>query len=474
MKAPQSKIFPVIRRILVSSALVIVGLPLSGYCAFSNRLAAQTILPKPTSTLRSAPSGSDLMVLEQISHASQAFYKGLENSLVTVELDPNPLHMLPKKLQHSFLVWEKKWVVQHDFRDNLNARRGEPPEPQIIIKPNLRTGKGLTKTPVLDRRQKEHLRRINQRAPVELFLIRHFLFKTHPLPPREFWPEIQLINARINSNVHHGAATVRGLIVGPRGCIVVPSMIAPPDDLRPITVVNARGKKLQGHILGVNTALGVTVLALNPDAKIHGLPLARHRIHPAALLFAVDVTASSAHWVMPLGPHRGPHSHPRRPGQDGRFGFGGVMGTQPAFVFNLRGHLAALNIAHGFFPLNNNRYGLRTFILTGLLQPPRFGIQYAMIPLRDPLRKHITGLDHKAAMRVIGTFPHSPAARAGVKKGDIIIAIDGISVINFREIHRHIMANPQDVELTILRHGQTRHIKMTLRHGLSHAAEHPH
>ncbi|EQD32664.1 serine protease [mine drainage metagenome] len=82
----------------------------------------------------------------------------------------------------------------------------------------------------------------------------------------------------------------------------------------------------------------------------------------------------------------------------------------------------------------------------------------------DPLRKHIADLGHKPAMRVIGTFPHSPAALAGVKKGDIIIAIDGLPILNFRQIHRHIEADPQHVDLTVLRHGKTQHIIMRLRH----------
>jgi hypothetical protein len=472
--ADNSKILHTVRRILTGAALIATGFIASGYSGADNYLTAQTMSPMRSSMAQPRDGyRSDVTILEHISHASQAFYLGLKKSLVTVELDPNPLHLLPKRLQYSFLIWEKNWVIQHDFRDKVNAHRGRPPEPQIIIKPNLKSRSQSVQTPVLNRRQKEHLRRINQHAPVELFLIRHFLFETRPMPPREFWPEIQLINSRLNSNMHHGAATVRGLIIAPRGYVVVPALIAPPDDMRPITVINAQGKKLRGHILGVNTALSVTVLALPAVEKVHGLPLARHRIHSAALLFAVDATASSAHWVMPLGPHGGLSLHPGRPARGGGFGFNGVMGIQPAFVFNLRGHLAALNIAHGFFPLNNNRHGLRYFILTGLLQPPRFGIQYAIIPPQAAIRKHIAGLGNKPAMQVMGTFPHSPAARAGVKKGDIIVAVDGISILNFRKIHRHIMANPRDVEFTILRHGQTRQIKMTLRHGPPQHLEHP-
>ena len=406
-------------------------------------------------------------ILEQLSHESQAFYGTLQTSFVTVEMDPNPLHLLPGKIQKKFLLWERNWVVQHDFRANPNARREGPSEPRIVIKPDLRSA-GKKKL-VLNHSQQERLGDINHHAVAEIFLIRHYLFETHPLPPQEFWPEIKLINARLASLPPHSHNTVRGLIVGQRGYVVIPAIIAPVDDTRSVTVWSSRGKKYSAYILGVKVGLGVTVLAIKGRPKLHGVSLIRHPLHPAELLFAVNATSASAHWVMPLGrepgsfPHHGPRDIDKGPG------FGELMGKSAAFVFNLRGHLAALNLQNGFFPLNNNRRALKSFLLTGSPQPPRFGIRFAMIKANDPLRRHIADLGHKPAMRVTGTFPNSPAARAGVKKGDIIIAIDGASILDFHAIHRHIMANPKNVVLTILRHGKNIHISMSLRFGRKRA-----
>ena len=402
-------------------------------------------------------------ILEQLSRESQAFYGALQNSFVTVEMDPNPLHLLPRKIQKKFLLWEKNWVVQHDFRANPNAHREGPSEPRIVIKPDLRSaGK---KEPVLNHSQQERLGDINHHPVAEIFLIRHYLFETHPLPPKQFWPEIKLINARLASLAPHSGNTVRGLIVGQRGYVVIPAAIAPGDDTRPVTIWNSTGKKYSGHILGEKLAMGVTVLAINGHPKLHSVSLIRHPLRPAELLFAVSATSPSAHWIMPLGGE--PVSFPRSGRHDMDHGpdMGGLMGKSSAFVFNLRGHLAALNLESGFFPLNNNRRSLKSFLLTGSTEQPRFGIRFAMIKANDPLRRRIADLGHKPAMQVIGTFPHSPAARAGVKKGDIIIAIDGTSVLNFHDIHRHIMANPKNVVLTILRHGKIIHIRMSLRFG---------
>lgn len=443
------------------SALMVSGSILALTVGTSPSLAQNVSNGTALSRSSQIPS-SEADILDQISRESQRFYQTLQRSFVTVEIDSNPLHLLPKKLQKPFLTWEKYWVAQHDFRANPNARGEGPPEPRIVIKPDLKSQSA--KAPVLNRSQKQRLVHINHHAAAELFLIRHFLFETHPLPPQEFWPEIQLINARLESLTSRNGNTVRGLIVGPQGYIVVPSLIAPPDDRRPITVWNARGKKFTAHILGVKPSPGVTILALKTHRKIPGIPLILHAVRPAELLFAVNATAPSAHWVMPLGEQRAGMTGHGRNHRKNHPELVGLMGVSPAFAFNLRGHLAALNLKQGFFPLNNNWGGLRNFILTGSPQTPRFGIQYAIIAANDPLRKRIADLGHKSAMRVIGTFPHSPAARAGVKNGDIIIAIDGLPILDFPQIHRRIEADPQHVELTVLRHGKTQPIIMSLRH----------
>ncbi len=405
-------------------------------------------------------SGADILAL--ISRESQKFYKHLQRSFVTVEIDPNPLHLLPKQLQKPFLTWEKNWVAQHDFRANPSARGEGPSEPRIVIRPDLKSQS--TKAPALNRSQEQRLIQINHHAPAELFLMRHYLFETHPLPPRQFWPEIQLINARLETLTSRNSNTVRGLIVGPRGYILVLSLIAPPDDRRPITIWDAGGRKFSAHILGVKPDVGMTILTLKTNRKLPGVSLIRHPLRPAELLFAVNATAPSAHWVMPLGGQRSGAAGHGRYGRKNHPGLVGLMGISPAFAFTLHGHLAALNLKRGFFPLNRNWGGLKSFILTGSPQTPRFGIQYAIITAHDPLRKHIADLGNKPAMRVIGTFPHSPAARAGVKNGDIIIAIDGLPILNFPQIHRRIEADPQHVELTVLRHGKTHPIIMSLRH----------
>ncbi len=448
------------------AAALVAGIAILTF-ALSARLAmaqvAKNTADNPATPGVAGPAKRGAGILEQLSHQSQAFYGTLQNSFVTVEMDPNPLHLLPKKIQKNFLLWEKHWVVQHDFRANPNAHREGPSEPRIVIKPDLRSA-GKKKL-VLNHSQQERLGDINHHAVAEIFLIRHYLFETHPLPPQEFWPEIKLINARLASLSPHSRNTIRGLIVGQRGYIVIPAVIAPADDTRPVTIWNSRGKKYSAYILGVKETMGVTVLAIKGHPKLHGVSLIRHPLHPAELLFAVNATSASAHWIMPLGgkpvnfPRHGRHDMDHGPGM------GGLMGKSSAFVFNLRGHLAALNLQNGFFPLNNNRRALKSFLLTGSPQTPRFGIRFAMIKANDPLRKRMADLGDKPAMQVIGTFPHSPAARAGVKKGDIIIAIDGASILDFHAIHRHIMANPKNVVLTILRHGKNIHISMSLRFG---------
>jgi serine protease Do len=60
--------------------------------------------------------------------------------------------------------------------------------------------------------------------------------------------------------------------------------------------------------------------------------------------------------------------------------------------------------------------------------------------------------------------PDSPAAKAGVKSGDVIVAVDGVTIKNAHDLARKIgeMAPGSSVNLAILRNGKQESMKLTL------------
>ena len=48
----------------------------------------------------------------------------------------------------------------------------------------------------------------------------------------------------------------------------------------------------------------------------------------------------------------------------------------------------------------------------------------------------------EGGLKVLGVIPHSPAARAGIRKGDVILAVDGRKISSAKDIHRAIRTRP--------------------------------
>ncbi|MGQ5700909.1 Do family serine endopeptidase [Sandaracinobacteroides sp. A072] len=74
------------------------------------------------------------------------------------------------------------------------------------------------------------------------------------------------------------------------------------------------------------------------------------------------------------------------------------------------------------------------------------------------------GLERPTGMLVTGVSPASPAARAGLKAGDIVYAIDGKPVLDPMSLRYQIASQPvgESVTLTILRQGRASNLKLML------------
>ena len=88
----------------------------------------------------------------------------------------------------------------------------------------------------------------------------------------------------------------------------------------------------------------------------------------------------------------------------------------------------------------------------GRVRRARLGIAGENIVLPRRLVRH-HGLEREAALRVAAVEPHSPATRAGVEQGDLIIGFAGQLVGGFDDLHRVLTGERvgEPAELAVLR-----------------------
>ena len=126
------------------------------------------------------------------------------------------------------------------------------------------------------------------------------------------------------------------------------------------------------------------------------------------------------------------------------------MGNSGGPLINLDGHVVGINtaihqergggnIGIGFaVPINLARTVALSLIEVGFAKRGQIGIEFRygtdMLSRRELAE---LGIDAQSGIRIVGVGPGSPAARAGLKKGDIVTAIDGrpitdVSLLNAR------------------------------------------
>ena len=148
-------------------------------------------------------------------------------------------------------------------------------------------------------------------------------------------------------------------------------------------------------------------------------------------------------------------------------------------LFNLRGQVVGINTAInpqgkgiGFaIPIDAVKDVLPQLIATGHVARGRIGV--VIQGMDDELAKAM-GLDRPHGALVEDVEPGSPADRAGIKSGDVILAVDGQDVPRSEELPRIVArhAPGSQVKLTVLHDKQRRDVDMTLA-ALKDEGEHP-
>jgi len=121
---------------------------------------------------------------------------------------------------------------------------------------------------------------------------------------------------------------------------------------------------------------------------------------------------------------------------------GRVIGVNTAVILPAQGICFAVGI-------NTAKVVTGQLIRHGKIRRGRIGVAGQNVPLlRLAQRAH--GLDAKSGVLVTGVEPNSPAQRAGLTSGDIIVAFDGKPVAGIDDLHQLLVTERIDAPTTVV------------------------
>jgi S1-C subfamily serine protease len=125
---------------------------------------------------------------------------------------------------------------------------------------------------------------------------------------------------------------------------------------------------------------------------------------------------------------------------------GEVIGVNTAVILPAQGLCFAIAI-------NTAKYIAGWLIKDGVIHRAFLGIAGQTTKIHRRVVRHFN-LPVETAMLVVGVEPNSPAGRAGLRDGDLIVAFNGQPVASVDDLHRHLNGSQVGVRssLTVIRH----------------------
>ena len=238
-----------------------------------------------------------------------------------------------------------------------------------------------------------------------------------------------------------------------------------------VLVVFPNGKQVQGKVLGANYSKDIAMVQLEKSPKGKKWP-------------HVDIGTSKplqvGDWVVALGHSAGFDAARTPPIRFGRIlsrGPGNFITTDCTLIggdsggplFDLEGKLVGIHSSIGQSLSNNNHAGIDGFQedWDRMLEGEAWG-ELSLNPFANP-ETPVLGINMAMNRRikgviVAGVVPRSPAALAGVRVGDVIVALDGKPIANGAELLR-MMAKRRAGDTTtvgLVREDQSMKVKVTL------------
>ncbi len=267
------------------------------------------------------------------------------------------------------------------------------------------------------------------------------------------------------THVQRGRAAGSGTVIAPDGYILTNAHVV--EDSRAVDVVLADGARYRAPVIGVDAATDLAVVrALGPALPALELAAA-DTLRVGQLVVAIGdplgLQSTVTHGVVSaLG--RSLRAKDGRiiesviqtdaalnPGNSGGplvDTHGRVVGVNTAIIAGAQGIAFAI-------PAATARIVASALIRDGRLRRALLGVSGAATPIGDHLARSL-GLAALSGIRVLEVTSGGPAARAGVRRQDILVSLDGATTASLTDLQRALVAERigRDTLLTLIRRGE--------------------
>jgi S1-C subfamily serine protease len=134
---------------------------------------------------------------------------------------------------------------------------------------------------------------------------------------------------------------------------------------------------------------------------------------------------------------------------------GRVIGINSAMIYMAQGISFAI-------PINTARWVISELLMHGKVRRSYLGLAGQVRPLSQRTQRYLE-LPSASAVEVVAVEDNGPVYRAGLREGDLLIALDGKRVSTVDDVHRYLTGHPagSTLKLTILRNRERRELLVT-------------
>jgi S1-C subfamily serine protease len=273
------------------------------------------------------------------------------------------------------------------------------------------------------------------------------------------------LSTRAGHNGSESGGTGSGFVIAPDGFILTNSHVV--HGATRLEVTLADGRQCDASLVGEDPETDLAVIRINAPQLVHALLADSRTVRVGHIAVAIG-SPFGFHQTVTAGVVSALGRSMRS--RSGRL-IDNVIQTDAALnpgnsggpLVNSRGEVIGVNTAiilpaQGIcFAIASNTAEFVTgwLIKEGRIRRSWIGVAGQNVPLhRRVVRFHRLAVDH--GVLVAGVEPGSPASRAGLQQGDMIVAFESEPVSGIDELHRHLVAKLIGIPstITVIRHAE--------------------